>query len=330
MIDSASLEGTMSDLGKLATALDPAAPPEGLAAEKPGETPLSGEKAYEAWGEMGGDLARSLGEDSDAALGALRDPSEAAWAVERSQPLTVRGGETVLAGERAGLLFEEEGAAGECGWSEANPPVPYEHTWCIEDFDGVGDPEGAAPCWQLQEGQSCAVMAQVGVIEYVTGERLTEVEATAIAEANGWYDPWSGTLPEDCGRLLDYHDIPNEVGYDRSLEDIVQALENGEQVIVAVDAKAIWEPMRDAATGEVVFEPAGWGHAVWVTGLDVDAQGQWTVILNDTGLPDGQMRAVALEDFLAGWDEYGNLAVITEHGPLEGADVAQRAADPAL
>ena len=197
-------------------------------------------------------------------------------------------------------------------WEE---PVPYEHVWNVDDFSGVGDPEGAAACWQQQTGNSCAVMAQVGVYEYLSGERMTEADATAFCEAQGWYDPDSGTSPADVGNLLEAEGYACERSYGNDLESLADALERGDQVIVGLDASEIWYTQRDPVTGERIPQGLGYGHAVWITGIDTDAAGNVTVIMNDTGHPDGQMRAVAAEDFLAGWDAYDNFAVIV---PADG------------
>ena len=57
-----------------------------------------------------------------------------------------------------------------------NPPdniVPFELEWDFKDFDGVGDPEAEAEYWNQQDNPtSCALVAQIGIIESVHGENL--------------------------------------------------------------------------------------------------------------------------------------------------------------
>ena len=94
------------------------------------------------------------------------------------------------------------------------------------------------------------------------------------------------------------------------LEDIANALEKGDRVIVALDANEIWSPLRDA-DGIPIEQPNG-GHAVWVTGIDPQADGSVKIILNDSGHPDGKMTAIDAVDFLNAWEDYSNFIVVAD------------------
>ncbi|NJO65669.1 MAG: hypothetical protein HC836_48625 [Richelia sp. RM2_1_2] len=96
-----------------------------------------------------------------------------------------------------------------------------------------------------------------------------------------------------------------------SLEDIADALEKGDKIIVGLDANEIWSPLRDAMTGSPVEQTNG-GHAVWVTGIDTEPDGSVKIILNDSGTDSGQMKAVDAQDFLNAWDDYGNLLLVAD------------------
>lgn len=186
-----------------------------------------------------------------------------------------------------------------------------ETDWTPEQFDGWGNPVEDADCWQQQESStSCAVVSQIGVYESITGSEISEADACQIAEENGWYDPETGTIPEDVGKFLDYCGIPTEQRYDATLQDIADALERGDKVIVGLDANEIWYPTEDA-TGSPVEQPDG-GHAVWVTGIDSEPDGTVKIILNDSGTPDGCMKVVEAEDFLNAWEDFGNFLVIAD------------------
>jgi hypothetical protein len=184
--------------------------------------------------------------------------------------------------------------------------------WNPSDFDGWGNPEADAHCWHRQEGNSsCAVVAQIGVYESITGQEISEAEACRIAQENGWYDPESGTTPENVGKFLKYWGIPTDQRYDGTLVDIADALERGDKVIVGLDANEIWYPARDPETG-APMEQSNAGHAVWITGIDPEPDGSVKIILNDSGTPDGRMMVVNAEDFLNAWADYGNLLVVAD------------------
>jgi hypothetical protein len=60
------------------------------------------------------------------------------------------------------------------------------------------------------------------------------------------------------------------------------------------------------------IEQSNAGHAVWVTGIDQQPDGSVKIILNDSGTPDGQMKAVDAEDFLNAWEDFGNFVVVAD------------------
>lgn len=195
--------------------------------------------------------------------------------------------------------------------SEVTRPIAedLDHSYLGDQL--VGDPYAEMQFFQVQEGMnSCAVASQKEVLESILGKEVPEIELSYMAYKNGWFDPASGTLPQDMGKLLEAFDIPVERGYDREIVDIYQALEHGEKVIVGLNSNEIWSPQYDEQGNPVNQMTAG--HAVWVTGLYQDDEGKWFVIMNDTGVPTGQGETVRLEDFLNAWSDFGNFAVITK------------------
>jgi hypothetical protein len=206
------------------------------------------------------------------------------------------------------LSFDElwAGWFGEC--------ETYEHEWDPTCFDGVGDPVADAGLWRLQEGPSCAVNAQLCVVESLTGECIDQDDVCPDLEERGCYSPWSGTALEDMDVVLTDHGLETDCRSDATVNDLAEALHRGDGVVVALNAQEIWEPLRDVTTGEVVAQPGNYGHAVQITGIDRDADGGYSVIMNDTGRPDGAMRAVALEDFVEAWGDYDNY-VVTARNP---------------
>lgn len=182
----------------------------------------------------------------------------------------------------------------------------------ISQFHGVGNPLEDAKFWQEQAGSSsCAIVAQMGVYQSITGIELPEDAVCKIAEINGWFDPNSGTSPDALGKILNVFGVTIKNQYDASLNEIAQALEKGDKVIVALDAHEIWNPLRDG-DGKPIEQEDG-GHAVWVTGMDQDADGNIKIILNDSGISDGRMKVVDAADFVNAWDDFGNHLVIAKN-----------------
>lgn len=214
------------------------------------------------------------------------------------------------------LVYDAVGGTGGGADGSSNGQAVHPHAveYDLSQFDGVGDPQGAARFWQRQTGNSCAIMAQICVLEYLTGRRIGEDEACAWLEEQGWYDPYGGTSRANSARVLELTGVPYEVCDGADFETLVECLEQGEQVVVGFNAEEVWNPLRDSH-GRVVPQPDGGGHAVWITGVDVDDNGSVVVLMNDTGHPEGAARPVALEDFLMAWDHFGNFMVIARRKP---------------
>ena len=181
----------------------------------------------------------------------------------------------------------------------------------IDTFAAVaGNPVENSEFWHQQAANnSCAVVAQLSIYESITGVCIPEDKACEIAQQSGCFDPETGTKPSDVGKVLNELGIPTEQKYDASLEDIADALERGERVIVGLDANEIWHPIHDANGNPV--EQANAGHAVWVTGIDTQPDGTVKIILNDSGTPNGKMSVVDAADFLNAWQDCGNFTTVT-------------------
>lgn len=169
----------------------------------------------------------------------------------------------------------------------------------------VGSPGHDAQFWHEQRyGDTCAIAVQNGILEKHTGEEWTEEALREEAQENGWYAPGHGTKQPDLGKLLDAHDVPTTHRSRAGLESLRNELEQGHDVMAAVDAGYLWKD--PSAIGE--------GHAVWVTGLEIDQTEQVAgVFLNDTGNPDiGAGGRVPAEDFRRSWAQRANSMVSTQ------------------
>lgn len=171
----------------------------------------------------------------------------------------------------------------------------------VSDLDMImGNPEDSMEYWEYQgESGPCALYAQMFVIEELTGEDIDIDAFIEEATENGWYDDDYGTPPLNMNQMLDYYDIDNEMGFNKSMDDIVDCLNEGGKVIVALDANQIWY-----GEDTDIFSPmSGANHAVEVIGIDNSDPDNPMVILNDSGHPDGCGEMVPLEVFEDAWNE---------------------------
>lgn len=172
--------------------------------------------------------------------------------------------------------------------------------------------------WHLQEApNSCAVAVQTDILNDL-GIDVSEFDMRTVAEEMGIYTYEGGTPLNYVGDLLEKHGIPvNPQRFDFSISDLIEAKEQGEKIIIGLDASEIWNlpdvadsPIEEYSAG--LFDIPSAGHAVEFKGIIEDIYGNVKVVLDDPGRPDGQNFTVALEDFLDAWQDFSNFAVITK------------------
>lgn len=164
--------------------------------------------------------------------------------------------------------------------------------------------------WHLQEApNSCAIACQTDILNSF-GINVSEGQIAKLAEDRGWYDPAIGTPPQALGYVLEAYGIPVTQNYDTSLTTLKDTLDNGEKVMVGLDANEIWAPDKDFS-GNPLEQPDA-GHAVWVTGIEMKPNGELEVILNDTGQVQGRGARIAMDDFVNAWDDFGRYAAVTD------------------
>ena len=184
---------------------------------------------------------------------------------------------------------------------------------CVDDPVNY-DPEGrsdiyhtadAMEHWEFQGDTSrCAQMAQLFVIEELTGRELDADAFCAFAEQNGWFDgDQAGTSLDDLNKMLDYFDIDNEMSQGKTFKDLLNCLENGSRVIVAVDSGEYW---YNEGFWEDFLNPNGADHAIEVIGFDAEKN---SVIVNDSGTPNGRGLEIPLDTFLDAWKDSDNLMI---------------------
>ncbi|MGL6340647.1 MAG: C39 family peptidase [Waterburya sp.] len=173
-----------------------------------------------------------------------------------------------------------------------------------------GTPSSDSDYWREQNGNTCSIVAQISVYESITGEYISETTAAEYAQEQGWYDPEEGTLREYSGSILNACGIETEQSYDNTIETIAEAMNNGDKVIVSLDANEIWDPIY-STTGEP-YEQTDAAHAVWVTGIQQNSDNTIDFVLNDSGTSYGQGDLVDYYDFINAWDDYDNYLTIAD------------------
>lgn len=180
----------------------------------------------------------------------------------------------------------------------------------------IGDPLGDAEFWQHQTTPfSCAVQAQRGILEAVTGQDFSEAQLSAEAAeigvlSTGIVDGRSGTSPEALGELLSLHGVESHVTEHATVGDLMSELAAGHKVIVGVHAGDLWTP--DSLDNLL---HRGADHAIWVTGVDVSDPEHLKVLVNDSGDPHGCAKSYELDQFLRAWDDSDHFLVATNHAP---------------
>ncbi len=184
--------------------------------------------------------------------------------------------------------------------------------------------------WHLQEAQnSCAIAAQEFILDDLGEEygiTFEEAELSQLAIANGWYNPEAGTPLGCVGNLLEIHGIEIEKGFHRNLDDINQQLEQGNKVLVSVDATEIlnYEAVNNELLADMYGIPTqGANHVVQVIGVDNTDPDNPMVIINDPGREDGMGLKIPADNFVEAWEDSDNFMVSTTGKSLENVEYAQ-------
>lgn len=185
--------------------------------------------------------------------------------------------------------------------SDAGAYSEFDH-FALTDagMDGIiGSPSESLDSWHVQSGNTCAVVSQEFVLENLFNREFDEGELRTIAEEHGWYD--NGTSMEDVGRLLEYYGANVERSTGNTLEDLRNSLLEENQIIVGLDADEIW-----SGQNEEMFGPGmDANHAVQVIGMDESNPDDVKVIINDSGVTNGQGVMVPAELFVDAWEDSG-------------------------
>lgn len=168
------------------------------------------------------------------------------------------------------------------------------------------DVDEATEGWHLQtEPYSCANACQEFIIDEYLNIDVQEEDLNAYARENNWLKE-EGTSLEDVGNLLEAYGIETHRYMNADFEDVKEALNNGDRVIVAVYNAALDEEWCD--TVPVVTA----NHAIEVIGIDDSDPNNVKVIINDPGVEDGCGKVVSLDTFNQARDGSGGFMVVAE------------------
>jgi hypothetical protein len=175
----------------------------------------------------------------------------------------------------------------------------------------IGDPAAQMDDWIFQDSDNCAVAAEISIINQFLEENISLEDASYISMSNGWYQPGMGTNPSEIGNLMDQAGIPNHTVMGATIEQLALELQNGNGVIVGVNADELWDQgiLNDIkqffldAFGLDNINPAN--HAVTVTGIDLSNPDNPMVIINDSGVPNGAAVRYPLDQFTDAWENSG-------------------------
>jgi hypothetical protein len=176
-----------------------------------------------------------------------------------------------------------------------------------------GTPDRDADYWRHQRGEStCTVVAQMSIYESITGEYIAESTAAEYAEDRGWFDPKTGTLPKNSGKMLNSLGIQTKQYQNADVNTILDAMNRGDKVMASVDSNEIWKPTYSRVTGKPYEQKGIAGHTVWVTGVEWNSNNTANFYLNDSGISAGQESTVDYYDFMNAWGDYDNLLTVVD------------------
>lgn len=163
--------------------------------------------------------------------------------------------------------------------------------------------QDAAKQWHRQSTDyTCAVCSQEFIINEFTDFNVSEAELINIAKENGWLDE-GGTTPESAGKILEYFGIDTQKNYEGTYEDLKNALDCGGRVLVAVDSAVLW------TDGYGNYPLYGADHAIEVIGIDDSDPENITIIVNDSGDPEGCAKSYSYDEFMEAWSVSGGFMV---------------------
>ncbi len=166
--------------------------------------------------------------------------------------------------------------------------------------------EEAADVWHLQQySDSCAITCQEFILEEYSGREIEEDELVEVALENGWVVE-GGTSFDDIGNILEYYGIETYRTFEASYDDLENALNGGDRVIVAVYNLGL-----DNDYDGMYYEWSA-NHAIEVVGIDKSNPEDIKVIVNDPGVEDGCCKSIDYDVFMNAWATSSNYMMVAD------------------
>lgn len=180
-------------------------------------------------------------------------------------------------------------------------PAGMEAAETVELF---GNPEKDMENWHPQtEHNSCAIACQEFVAEQLLQKDFSEEDMIHFAKEQSWYTSEAGTPLGHVGDILETLGLETSRESGQTLSDLAEDLQHGRKIICAVNNMVL----ENADYADIPGLKAN--HAVEVIGIDVSCPGEAQVILNDSGVENGQGRRISAEAFVKAWNTSRNFAV---------------------
>ena len=188
----------------------------------------------------------------------------------------------------------------------------YDEQW-TGDGEGQGGVHGESEdeYYQAQAvSGECGPTSVAMILTEHTGEVVPYDEVVERAVELGLLEEnadgtFSGMWAQGMEELMESYGVEVDVEYG-DLPTLENYLEDGRDVIVAVDAGELWGTHDSDAAD----------HYLVVTEIDEEAG---IVTLNDPGQPDGASYEVPLDEFMDAWGDGGNEMIVTVDEGMEGS-----------
>lgn len=150
------------------------------------------------------------------------------------------------------------------------------------------------------------------------GIHYTETELAQESYDHGWYhNGHSGTLMEDCGKLLELHGIPVTKHENANVFTLLNEFSQGHKVIMPVDSGELWH-------GKTLFEiledynplASGGDHALIVSGLDISDPQNAKIVVTDPGSGD-LLKEYSMTQFVDAANDANFTVISTDIAPEE-------------
>ena len=160
------------------------------------------------------------------------------------------------------------------------------------------------------DGALCAIMCEEYIL-HVFGIHKTQEELRILASAKNWLKE-DGVEMLDLGAIPEYYGLTVNKRAPADINSIVEALEQGQQVIVAVDGgELVGNPAEEIA--EDVLAGGVADHCVVVLSVDTDDN---TVAIYDPAIGVIPLR-VSMKVFIDAWDDSNNYMVTIKRKDME-------------